>query len=331
MAKTVNTAFNEFLNDSVNLSSNINDSGRSSRNWLFDQINNFPDKDETFPKLYKELNRGFGSFSRKTKIKPLDDIDILVGIHGENATYSEINDTILVHSETSSSKKLKDLSDENGDINSIKVLNLFKKLLNEIPQYKSADIKRNKEAVTLNLSSYDWTFDIVPCFLTAPCSDNRTYFVIPDGNGNWKKTDPRIDKERTQSINQKNNGKILNVIRIMKYWNKRQTMPSMPSYLLENIVINYYESNNSGNYIDLEIKNLLAYIHDNIIFEISDPQEIQGNINDLTVDEVNKIREKAAIDFEKAKNAIDLENEGDIEASMKKWGEIFGSEFPSYG
>ena len=70
-------------------------------------------------------------------------------------------------------------------------------------------------------------------------------YLIPDGNGYWKKTDPRIDKERTTRINQNHDGNILQIIRILKYWNRRATMPTMSSYLLETMILNYYEGQSS--------------------------------------------------------------------------------------
>lgn len=42
-----------------------------------------------------------------------------------------------------------------------------------------------------------------------------------------EKKDPRIDKERVTTINQKHDGKVLDIIRIMKYWNKRPIKPAV--------------------------------------------------------------------------------------------------------
>jgi len=37
----------------------------------------------------------------------------------------------------------------------------------------------------------------------------------------------RIDRQRVTNINQKCEGSILQVIRMLKYWNRRSTAPSM--------------------------------------------------------------------------------------------------------
>ena len=92
--------------------------------------------------------------------------------------------------------------------------------------------------MTLELLSYDWTFDIVPCF---KCSEQDKY-IIPNGKGHWKFTNPRIEQERVTRINQKHGGKVLDTIRLVKYWNRRGKMPTMVSYVLETMILDYFDS-----------------------------------------------------------------------------------------
>ncbi len=217
-------------------------------------------------------------------------------------------------------------------IKNLKVINRFKKELENIDQYKNATIKRNQEAVTLQLKTKEWNFDIVPCFITTEDINGRSYYLIPDGNGNWKKTDPRLDRERTKNVNQAKNGRILNVIRAIKYWNKRATMPSMSSYLIENMILDYYETTYSeaSQYVDIEIINILGDIKSRVYNSVNDLKNIQGNINNLTWDEKSKISNRASSDFEKAKEAREFESEGKHKEAINKWREIFGNDFPEY-
>lgn len=89
MATTVISAFNDFQKNIVNLDSTTSSTARSSRNWLLDQISKFPENNDNFPNLYPEIDIGFGSFARKTKTRPLDDIDLMVGIKADGCTYYE--------------------------------------------------------------------------------------------------------------------------------------------------------------------------------------------------------------------------------------------------
>lgn len=332
MATTVMQAFNEFIIDTVNLNSKITKTAISSRDWLLGQISNFKGNDDTFPKLYEEINIYFGSFARKTKIRELDDIDIMVGLTGQGSTYTEYTDKIEINISDEAIDLLKLCHDYTSKLNSKKIINKFVSACADVSQYKSADIKRNQEAATLNLSSYTWNFDIVPCFITSEDSFGVSYYLIPDGNGYWKKTDPRIDKERTSRINQNHDGNVLQVIRVMKYWNRRPTMPTMSPYLLETMILNYYETqdNAATKYVDMELPNAIAYINNNIMSDVNDPKNIQGNINKLTYDEKAKIKNKTHEDYLKATEARQLERDKDMKGSINKWGEILGDSFPSF-
>src|SRR5262245_19799389 len=88
MAKTVNEAFKLFLANTVEIDPEINDNAKASRNWLMENIEGF-DNTEGFFKLYPEVDMHFGSFARKTKIQPLDDIDLMIGLSALNSTYED--------------------------------------------------------------------------------------------------------------------------------------------------------------------------------------------------------------------------------------------------
>lgn len=221
--------------------------------------------------------------------------------------------------------------DNTYKLNSRKVINKFVSHLKDISQYENAEINRREEAATLKLKSYAWNFDIVPCFFTKPEFDGRTYYLIPDGAGNWKKTDPRIDGQRISSINQTLDGNVLNVIRVMKYWNRRPTMPAMGSYSLECLILDYYASRNScSKYIDIEVTDMLGHLTSAIYNTIKDPKNIQGDLNVLSYEEKDKISSRARVDYVKAVEAWDKEKAGDHKEAIVKWKEIFGSNFPNY-
>ena len=281
MAQTVNAAFDEFPSDKVNLDPNQTKTARGSRDWLFEQIASFQ-SDATFPVLYSEYNIHYGSFARKTKIRPLNDIDLMIGLHAQGASYLEVGSQISITVNPQSNLKAF-CNDYTDTLNSTKVINKFVSKCAAVPQYAKAEVKRNGVAAVLALKSYDWVFDVVPCFMTVVESWNGlNYYLIPDGQGNWKKTDPRIDRARVRTINQNHDCNVLKVLRIIKYWNRRPTMPSMPSYLLETMILNYYttrsDSDKASQYVDLEIPRLLEFISTYIYYQVNDPKGIQGNV-----------------------------------------------------
>lgn len=332
MAKTVIEAFNKFMAETVNLDPDQTKKARGSREWLVGQIETFSNNDAKFPSIYSEKNIFFGSFSRHTKKRPLDDIDIMICLKADGCTYNELADKIEI-SVPDTATRYKDYVNEGTSIlNSRKVINAFITKLSGVPQYKKAEIKRNLEAATLNLESYDWVFDIVPCFFTTEDAFKRTYYIIPDGSGNWKKTDPRIDSERLSKMNAAHEGNLLNLIRAIKYWNTRPTMPTMGSYLLENMILDYYEGQTevASKYVNIEIVKVLIEIHKRISNPVNDPKGIQGNLNNVSAEDKKRIKDRAYQDYSKAFDARQLENAKNDKDSIIKWIEIFGDKFPKY-
>lgn len=329
---TVNTAFSYFLKNIVNLDAETTQTARASRDWLFQQIHAMPGKHADFPLLYTDVDTPYGSFARRTKIRELDDIDLIVGVNAVGSVYSQSGDSISIY--VADGTRLRELCfDGTNSLNSRKVINRFIKYLDEVPQYSKAESGRNGSAAVLNLSSYTWSFDIVPGFFTKPEWDGRTYYLIPDGNGYWMKTDPRIDQARVSAINQQHNGNVLNVVRILKYWQRRPIMPTARSYLFECILLGYYEAKltPASAYVDLEISAALSHVASAILGGVNDPKGIQGNINHLSWEDRVMISNRASEDATKAASARKAEQDGDHKESIRLWGEIFGYAFPSYG
>lgn len=337
MAKTVNEAFNNFLNYEVNISKSQSDNAKNSRDFLKSQIHRLSSEGK-FLKAVPSYDLNFGSFARKTKIQPLDDIDIMIGLNGfglqiETDKWDNIR---LKIKPDCTNKDFINLSDKFSGywvadtyyLNSNKVKNKLITALNEIPQYEKAEIHGRGEAVTLKLLSYSWNFDIVPCFF---CD---TYYLIPNGYGNWKKTNPQIEQNRISKLNQKFNGVVLKVIRLIKYWNKHRRMPTMASYVLETMVLDYFEQTTSDSieYVDIRFRKVLNYIGNNILYEVQDSKGIQGNINNsMTYSEKLKIQNVAREDYNKSVDAINAETqEKNHKKAISIWGDIFGERFPKY-
>ncbi len=328
MAKTVNEAFNIFNKDIVNLDPDKTKVGRNSRNWLLDQLISLPNKVDDFPRLYEKVHINYGSFARNTKIRPLDDIDLILAFTAEGTTYTTITyGKRYKLNVPEQATHLSKLCNEDGTLNSIKLVNKIVSSLNRIEQYKSAEKHRKQEAATLNLSSYEWVFDIVPAFYT-----DTGYYVIPDGEGEWKATDPRIDQERINLINKKYDGNVLQLIRTLKFWNVRALMTTVPSYLFETIILNFVESQEKvSNFIDVNLINFWLYLKSAINNDVDDPKGFQGNLNTLSYSEKVSISSKANDSYLKGYDAFKIETEEKNQSkAIYKWREIFGDKFPSY-
>jgi hypothetical protein len=332
MPTSVTAAFNQFMAEHINLDPTDTAVARASRDWLLGQVGLLPQRYSDFPHLYNDVDLHYGSFARRTKIRELDDVDLIIGVSALGTTYIEYGGTVCLS--VPEGIRLRRLChDDNNLLNSRRVINKFIEHLSDIPQYEKSDIKRNGSAAVLSLKSYTWAFDIVPAFFTTPELDGRTYYLIPDGEGHWMQTDPRIDQARVTTINNAHDGNVLSVVRLLKYWNRRPTMPTIPAYLLESMVLDYYalRPTKATAFVDIEAVPLLTYISNAILGPVSDPKRIQGDINSVPWVERLSIANRAAEDARRASAARAAENSGDHRVSIRIWQDVFGPDFPSYG
>jgi hypothetical protein len=167
----------------------------------------------------------------------------------------------------------------------------------------------------------------VPCFYTV-----NNFYLIPDGNGNWKASNPIVDQDNIKDTNLTNGGKVYQLVRTLKYWNANFASPKIGSYLFEILVLNFVKSKGSqNNFNDINIKDFFYYLYTNIRYDVQDPKGIQGNINNLTNEQRDRISNKAKSCFDTATIAIDFEIEKkNQEKAIENWKIIFGDKFPSY-
>lgn len=335
MPKTVIDAFHEFVRATVNLDRDVTARARTSRDWLVGQIHALHTDEADFPLPYADKDIFYGSFHRRTKIRELDDIDLISCINAESATYLDHGRNVTITA-APGSRLAAYCNDNSLDLSSRKILNRFVRSLARVPQYNRAELNRDGEAAVLGLSSYTWSFDIVPGFFTKPEADGRQYYLIPNAEGAWKKTDPRMDEARVRDISTKFGSVALIVVRLAKFWNRRARIRTMGSYLLENIVLDYFSAKSvpdepSTDFPDIYLPSVFRHIGVAVLGSVQDPKFIQGDLNDLEFSDRIAIRERALSDADIASHARAAEEGGDHEASIRLWRNIFGDEFPAYG
>lgn len=326
MAKTVKNAFDEFMRDSVNLDPQDVFDAKESKDHLIKIISGY-DSDDFFH-LCQGFNEEFGSFARKTKMGIQDDIDMMFGLSADGATYEPSNNwkDIKVYGNSHIKEQKECMNLETGLLNSRLVLNKFKDRLGRT--YSTSDHPvRDGEAVRLDLT-YDWSFDVVPCFHTV-----QNFFLIPNGKGGWKKTDPREDRKVVRDIDSKHYGKVLPLIRLCKKWFEVKKFETPMSYLIETMVVRYCESMNMLDpRIRIRFANFLQYLPSLVSSPIDDMKKIQGNINNLDIENRSAICNRAKNDFKNAQYALHLELKyGLNKEAINLWREIFGEDFPTYG
>lgn len=173
-----------------------------------------------------------GSLIRQTKPAPLDDVDLLC-IVGEAERIATQQHLI---SRTDANFKLEDFEDNN--LNSIRLLNQFKSSLAK--SYPRSELRRNQEVTNVYLSSYDLSYDLLPCFHVV----NDGYYLIPCGGGvpRWKRTYPDAAKKRLNDLMPLTSDWLKWAIMVVKHWFGKRKLKTPSSFHLECICCRIVEA-----------------------------------------------------------------------------------------
>lgn len=329
MPYSVNACFEEFRKEVVDLDPEQTKTARASRDFVLSNIARLSNEGE-LPNVLGNFCLNFGSFARNTKIRPLDDIDIMICYDGLDGVYDTIQKDKLYHIRFADGHPyFNDLKNDDGTtLNSRKVINQLIDALSGVESYSKAEMHRREEAATLQLSSYPWNFDIVPCFYT-----RQGFYLIPDGQGHWKNTDPRVDRMRVNTVNQTHSQIPLLLIRLMKYWKELKWGDAVYSYMFEQMVLDHIESSQMPMALSWQVRvlNVLGYLRSAINNPVMDPKGIQGDLNELDKDTRDRLSLIASMSSLSAEQAIKYERNGETQKAISQWKLVFGEQFPDYG
>lgn len=238
-----------------------------------------------------------GSYSRHTMIAPLSEADVDI--------------FIILHSSYYKKDGQADLLDK-----------LRRALLKKYT--KTPKISRNGQAVTITFS--DFIVDVVPAF-----NRNGGGFLIPNSIKNvWISTNPKTHVDIMSSENDKHNGDLIPIVKMIKGWNKNINH-AFVSFYLELLAIKIFKNVTISDY-----PSGMRYFFDKgreeIKYKVKDPVEYGGQISGLdnisTVEEAGSRFEKA---YNRAKKGEEYERIGNAESAISEWKKIFGNYFPAYG
>lgn len=328
MARTAGGAFSEFRREKVDLDPDETNQARASRDYLYEQMNYLDRTNSDFPSLLRYVP--YGSFSRKAKIRPLDDIDFFAVLDGAGVREQQYGyDSYLAVQDNACD--LARFRDDNGYVSSIRVLNRIRSGLGSIGNYAKAEVRRNQEVVSLTLASYPWTFDIAPALAFNDWSGNVLYYLIPNGKGHWKRTNPHKDQDYITRVNQQHGGDFIPLLRLLKFWNRRRHKPVLMSYYFETLVLKAFDYAARFGSFQQGIKYFFDHCPTYLMSTCPDPKGLGPNLDDgLDYETRTKVHGKMREAAELAGYALYYEQAGHQETAIRYWRDVFGSDFPAY-
>jgi hypothetical protein len=244
-----------------------------------------------------------GSYSRKTLIAPLKQADI---------------DIVMVLDP----KYFHNYNGQNGG--QAGLLDLLKRVLKKTYQ-STPDISRNGQAVTIQFT--DFAVDVVPAF-----SRQDGGYLIPNSiTQTWLSTDPKKHVEIWAAANQRHDGDLVPLIKMLKTWN-RATSTFLRSFHLETMTLQILNDVTISDFPS-GTRYFFSKGLDYVTKKNPDPAGYGDDVGSYlnTEERVKNAVSRFETAHTRALKAEDLARRGYMADAVNTWRMVFGDYFPAYG
>ena len=295
---TVDQSFQKFL-------SNLNPTDRQrqriqkTRESIDAALINDP---RIFLNTQKQISFLTGSYSRRTIIRPLDDIDLYVRIHyGEHAKGQS-------------------------------PLSIMRLMASAIRKRYPNNTSVKVDSPCIVVSFFDYKFEIVPAY--GHDYDLDLYSVPAPGSGEWMQCYPNVPYEWLAACNHTNNNYFTPLIKMLKLWNRHNSV-KLKSFHLELLTEKVFSSVTGIYSYPQAIYDWMLCVKE-LIWSNDYPFIIEPGKSYTYVDEymyekrlkLHMIRRKLDVGLKKAERAWNFYRKGRFAASKRIWNNMFGPKFP---
>jgi hypothetical protein len=242
-----------------------------------------------------------GSYARYTKIFPLKDIDVILVRNRERVQLA---------------------SDGRGISPGQALEEVAGAISRAYP--RSATVIKQARSVNLQLSGLEFGFDLIPAWLRHPNG-----YWIPDTDRNlWLPTDPDAHARFMTQANERCDGKLKPVIKMVKHWS-RKNYDLLGSFHLELLCARSFDIWELPNY-QIGVATSLVFLRDHASEQMMDPiYGISRVDKPLSTTEQVNITNRINYDANNTLEALRMENSGRHSEAIERWKHIFLSAFPN--
>lgn len=248
-----------------------------------------------------------GSYKRRTKTKPLKDVDIFFILRASESEWLD--------------KPAQSLLSE------------IRELL--LPTYGESKVSIGRRSVKVDFGvklGAEETDEKVMSIDVVPAFASNGHYVIPDRHLNgWVSTDPEIHEQQAKDANAAYKERWKPLVRMIKKWNDYHDRPVKPSFLLEVMALGILDRGFGGHY-SLELQTFFATAAERISERWEDPAGLGPPVSDrlasepLQLQSATRALARAAEDVVRARR---LAQQGKNGEALRVWREeIFGPLFP---
>jgi len=342
-ARMMESAFENFISTQIGIPPGARGQASTSQKHLREFLATEIDRDSTFPRVLQNADSDFlgGSFARHTKGWPLDDIDIFVPLdglglnylwYGVPQPYTVVTDGVL---QTNPLLLSPNRWMDGTLISSVKLIREFEKVLRR--KYPNTPVKDSEQAVNIQMS-YGETeeenglgFDIVPCFRLRPHDPQENFFyLMPDGKDGWIHTNPRLDTQLNEELNQASNGLFRKAVKLVKYWNKERFGGLLGSYYVELAIMRAFRLRSDLSTLG-STSRATALAFDALQTAVFNGDQLSLFVKGAPPVKCGEVPPGELLRLMVARNtaekAVELERSGSIDEAAKHWHAVFGDSF----
>jgi hypothetical protein len=243
-----------------------------------------------------------GSYSRRTAIRPLNDIDLFV-----------ILDPVLHKSCYPPAAPITCLQ---------KIQSALK------AAYPSHNPRLQGRSVHIDFTGTGIGYDVVPAFEEKHAGE----YKIPDRDrGDWIRTNPEKHAEACKKANERAGDKLNRLVKAAKRWNCQQPEKAqLRSFHLE--VMSYEAFSTGPESFAQGLADLFAFLANRVLSTCADPAGVGPNV-DAGMTQAERTAARTALDAaaKTANVALALDRAGRTEEAHAHWRSLLGSDYPEKG
>ena len=190
--------------------------------------------------------------------------------------------------------------------------------------YPNTDVGGDGQVVVVNFSD-GMKIEVVPAFIN---KDGHSY-TYPDSNdgGSWKVMDPKKEIDEFAAMDNKCNGNLKRLCRMIREWNKTNNVFLSGIFIdvmCYRFLSNYSYKEKSFLYYDYFTRDFMKYLIDN---HDQDYWVVPGS--NWHVSKKYSFKREANDAYDASLEAIDDEKKEYFYSAKKNWRKIYGTKFPS--
>ncbi|NEW72269.1 nucleotidyltransferase domain-containing protein [Streptomyces rhizosphaericus] len=175
------------------------------------------------------------------------------------------------------------------------------------------------------------TLEVTPAYyLGRDDTDSYNVYEIPQLGGGWVKSSPSVHNRYVTDANVPLNGKLKQLIRLIKAVRYYNNIPAT-SFYLELRVAKWAAGKSVIDY-KYDVRGVLSHLVGCSLAQMVDPKGISGYVPAAHTENYREdALSKLTTALNRARKAVHAESDGDIEGAFKEWDKVFNGRFPAYG